>query len=149
MKYAMKCVQRHQLFETCLRGWRGGGVASVPFFVAAPWASVDALLVTIIVTIMASLNPRALRRVDRIRWRVREDATKLRGGLHPARTLDPLSLVLGLTSRWRIRVLSIAAIRYEKNTKTGPLIFARGHKNPAYAPYRANARRTRLTICIV
>lgn len=147
MKYAVKRVQRHQLFETCLCGC-GRRVASVPFFVAAPWASVDALLVTIIVTIMASLNPRALRRVDRIGWRVREDATKLRGGLHPARTLDPLSLVLGLTPRWRIRVLSIAVIRYERNTKTRPLIFACGYieKNPTWTMIEESPR---LTICIV
>lgn len=75
----------------------------MPFLVVAPpRASVDALLVTIIVTMIAVATldePGALRRVDRVGWRVREDATKLRGGLHPARTLNPLSLVLGLTPR--------------------------------------------------
>lgn len=146
MKYAVKRVQRHQLFETCLRGWRWRRVASTPFLAIAPWASVDALLVTIIVTIitMASLDPGALRRVDHIGWRVREDATKLRGGLHPTRTLESLSLVLGLTPRWRVRVLSIAAIGYERNTKIGlpraesPFACANGGKRIAgtYHMYR-------------
>lgn len=62
---------------------------------------VYALFAAIIITTVAmvSLSLGALWGVDRVGWRVREDATKLRGGLHPARTLCPLSLVLGFGSR--------------------------------------------------